>query len=136
MIFLSTPQIFTFSSRGRYTPSGVYQRKTTTIVTLYVKTSFDTCTLIGPDAFYVIPRGDLRLATCDEPVHITDYDFKDSTGEFSKYRKTLTYKVCDAVHTCPPQIARPIYVNVSKYLPIYVLARYGVDRAYSLAMSQ
>ena len=32
---------------GTCTPSGVYQRKTTTIVTLYVKTSFDTRTLIG-----------------------------------------------------------------------------------------
>ena len=57
---------------GTYTPSRVYQRKSTTIVTLYVKTSFDTRTLIGPEAFYVILRGDLRFATCDEPVHITD----------------------------------------------------------------
>ena len=44
----------------------------------------------------------MRLATSD---------FYDSTGEFSKYRKTLTYKICDAVHTCPPQIARPVYVK-------------------------
>ena len=64
--------IYGSDREGTYTPSGVYQRKTTTIVTLYVKTSFDTRTLIGPEAFYVIPRGDLRFATCDEPVRITD----------------------------------------------------------------
>ena len=39
---------------GTYTPSGVYQRKTTTIVMLYVKMAFDTRTLIGPEEFYVI----------------------------------------------------------------------------------
>ena len=60
------------------------------IVTWYVKTSFDTRTLIGPEAFYVIP---LRLATNLSTLPTSD--FKDSTGEFSKYRKTLTYKVCD-----------------------------------------
>ena len=46
--------------------------------------------------------GDLRFATSD---------FYDSTGEFSKYRKALTYKICDAVHTRPPWIARPVYVK-------------------------
>ena len=79
---------------GPYTPSGVYQRKTTLDVIRYPhadwlkRFSGGTCVL--------------RLATSD---------FYDSTVEFSKYRKTLTYKVCDAVHTCPPQIARPVYVK-------------------------
>ena len=72
-VFVSTLQRFTFSSRGNIlAPPDVYQRKTTTIVTSYVKTSFDTRTLIGWSVFCVIPRGDLRFATCDEPVHITN----------------------------------------------------------------
>ena len=82
------------------------------------------------EAFHVIPRGDLRLlrfATNLSTLPING--FYDSTGECSKYRKSLTYKVCDAVHTRPPQIASIVYVNVSKFLPIYVLARSGGDRA-------
>ena len=78
----------------------------------------------------LIPQGDLRLLRFATNLStLPTNDFYDSTGEFSKYRKSLTYKVCDAVHTRPPQIARPVYVNVSKCLPIYVLARYGVDKA-------
>ena len=129
-IFVSTPQRFTFSSRENiHAPSDVYQRKTTTIVTSYVKRHSILARWLA-EAFHVIPWGDLRLlrfATNLSTLPIND--FYDSTGERSKYRKSLTYKVCDAVHTRPPHIARPVYVNVSKFLPIYVLVRYGVDRA-------
>ena len=102
---------------GPYMPSGVSQRKTTLFC---VKTSFDTCTLIGWSIFRNSSRG---LTFCDLQWTCPHYclvvydaapsssDFKDSTGEFSKYRKTLTHKFCKAIHTRPPQVARPIYVS-------------------------
>ena len=122
---MSTPQRFTFSSRGNIHA-----------IWCVPKENYNNCDVNRyshadlAEAFHVIPRGDLRLlrfATNLSTLPIND--FYHSTGECSKYRKSLTYKVCDAVHTCPPQIARPVYVNASKFLPIYVLARSGVDRA-------
>ena len=51
------------------------------------------------------------------PSTLSASDFKDSTGEFSKYRKILTYKACEAVHTRPPQVARPVYVKCQQMSP-------------------
>ena len=71
---------------GTYTPSRVYQRKTTTIVMSFGKTSFDTRTLIGRSVFRNSSRGltfcDLRrtcphyrLAVCDA-VHSVVWQFQ------------------------------------------------------------
>ena len=56
-----------FYWEGTHTPSGVYQRKTTTIV--WRRHLILACWLA--EAFFRIPLGDLFLATCNEPVHIT-----------------------------------------------------------------
>ena len=108
---MSTPQRFRFSSRGN-------------IHTIWCvpKENYNNCDVIRQDVIRYshadwlkrfLRNSSRRLTFCDLRRTCPHYRLAISKIRQKNFQNIarLTYKVCDAIHTCPPQVARPVYVE-------------------------